>query len=703
MKKYLITFLIGLLLAVPKIPSHYGIIIIDPTTKPQHPIVPLEVKYHRVNVTITGQVAITNIDEVFVNPNDMDLEGTFIFPLPDGASITDFSLYIDGKEVKGEVLSADEARKTYEDIVRALKDPALLEYMDRNLFKLRVYPIPARGERRIELTYSETLKYDFGTVKYTYPLDTEKYSSAPLKEVTIDTKIKSKVPIKGVYSPSHDIDISRTNSGEVRLSYEENNVLPDKDFVLYYTLSGNDVDASLITYRERGDSGYFMLLVAPRPDIDPKDVAAKDVTFVVDTSGSMKGEKLDQAKRALNFCINALNPDDRFNVIRFSTDTESFKKELVPATKKTKEEATSFVEDLAARGGTNINDALISALKGQDNKKRPHIVVFMTDGEPTTGETDFPDIIRNVEDANDRKAKIFVFGIGEEINTHLLDNISKNNHGASDYVTPTEDIEEVISNFFVKISSPAMSDINIDFSKVAVSDFYPEEGFDLFSGSQITMVGRYRGSGNSTILLKGMIGDREVVFEYPAEFPERDTENNFLPRIWATRKIAYLLDEIRLNGENKELVDEISEIAKKFGIVTPYTSFLVLEDEKQGFEGFAPGAAEDVTVMSEPRLFTEESGGFALKSAEKMRDLKETDKVSRPDLMSIKQVGERTFFLRDEIWIDSEYKEGTKTKDISYDGRGYWDLVRKSPDVGRFFALGKKVIFIYEGIWYRIN
>ena len=682
-----------------------GIIIIDHPPRPSKEVIPLEVIYHRVKVDITNGVAVTHVDEVFYNPNDMVLEGTFIFPIPKDASISELSLYIDGKRVDGEILRADEARDIYEDIVRRMKDPALLEYMDRNLFKLRVYPIPARGERRVELTYTETLKYDFGTVKYVYPLDTEKYSSAPLNEVTIDTTIKSDLPIKSIYSPSHDIDVVRSGNNEIRLSYEERNTLPDKDFVLYYTLSNEEIDASLITFNERGDAGFFMLLLTPKPEVDPNDAIPKDITFVLDTSGSMKGEKIKQAQDALEFCIRSLNKDDRFNIIRFATDTESFRSSLVAASKANRNNALSFIKRIKARGGTNINDALLVALKSKRTSKRPHILVFITDGEPTVGEIDLPDIIDNVERGNRDKTRIFVFGVGEDINTHLLDKISSRNHGVSEYIKPTENIDNIVSNFFKKIQSPVLSDLKFHISKIKIKELFPKEPPDLFAGSQITILGRYRGSGGSTILLTGFVNNKKVVFEYPVNFPENDTKNDFLPRIWASRKIAYLLDEIRLNGENQELVDEVINLATDFGIVTPYTSFLVLEDQHEGFGG-APtrgSTEEELDMMSKREMLTKKSGKLGVGSADKIRDLKESSKVKSPQLMSIKQVGDRTFFMREKVWVDSEYKDGTKIIDIKYDSKRYWKFARENPKTGKFLALGKKVIFNHEGNWYKIN
>ncbi|MBN2225445.1 MAG: VWA domain-containing protein [Deltaproteobacteria bacterium] len=697
-------FLLALaLLLLPGLVFADGIIIIDPPPHPPKPIIPLEVKYHKVTVDITNQVSTTHIDEVFVNPNDIDLEGTFIFPLPEGASFSDLAMYIDGKKVEGKVLDAGEARRTYEDIVRRLKDPALLEYVNRNTFKLRVYPIPARGEKRIEITYTETLKYDFGTVRYVYPLNTEKFSSAPLKEVSLDVSINSSAPITTVYSPSHEIDIARKGTKDVRLSYEDKNVLPDRDFVLYYNVSDKDVGLSLITYKESRGPGYFMLLISPRQDIDPSDVVPKDVTFVLDTSGSMKGDKLTQAQKALKYCIGALNTRDRFNVIRFSTDTEKFRSGPVSPDRTNRDAAFNFIDMMTARGGTNINDSLTDALGVVTDRKRPHIIVFITDGEPTVGTTDVGAIIKNVAAANRAKTRIFVFGVGEDINTHLLDRISSTNHGVSEYVTPTENIESVVSGFFTKINDPAMTDLVLKSNRIRLKDYYPVTLPDLFAGSQITVVGTYEGSGPCTITLSGTTGSHETVFEYPVTFPDRDSKNDFLPRIWASRKVAYLLDEIRLNGENSELVNEIKDLATTFGIVTPYTSFLVLEDRAQGFVPASPADRDDVDMMSGTGVLKEERGGFALKSSEAMRDMKEKSVVDTPKLMSIKQVGDRTFLLRDKTWIDTAYTEGTRTVDLSFNSNAYWKFISEHPGIGKFLALGNNVIFIYDGAWYRVK
>ncbi|OYT41893.1 MAG: hypothetical protein B6U86_01490 [Candidatus Altiarchaeales archaeon ex4484_43] len=431
-----ISFTIGLV-------SADGIIIPEPIPDIEH-IPPLAIKYHHVNVTIDNQYARTEIDQVFLNDFYRDLEGTYIFPLPEEASISKFSMYVDNEELVGEILEKDRAREIYESIVRRLKDPALLEYVGRNMFKARVYPIPAKknnipGEKRIKLSYEEIVKCDSGVCRYVYPLEPERFSSKPLESVVITVKLKSNQPIKTIYSPTHEISIKRKDDYSAEISYEGENLLPEKDFELYYTLSEEDFGVNLLTHRGSGEDGFFMLMVAPKQDIKEK-IIAKDMVFVIDTSGSMSGKKIEQAKNALDFCIKNLNEDDRFNIITFESNIEKFSDKLVSADPEEVSNALDFVNKIESRGGTNINEALLEALKMMNGDERPNIIVFLTDGKPTVGVRDIEKILENVENANTKNTRIFVFGVGYEVNTHLLDKISQQNKGVSEYVKPEEDI-----------------------------------------------------------------------------------------------------------------------------------------------------------------------------------------------------------------------------------------------------------------------
>jgi Ca-activated chloride channel family protein len=548
------------------------------------PYAPLEVVSHHVNVRVDGQIATTSVDQEFFNPNNERLEGTYLFPIPRGAQIDKFTMDIGGKMVEAELLPAAKARKIYEDIVRKMKDPALLEYADRDAFKVRIYPIEPRSKKRVKLSYTEILKSDAGLVNYTYPLNTEKFSAAPLKNVSIKVELTSDRPLKSIYSPTHAVEVKRHGSLRATVGFEDNNVRPDTDFTLYFAPEKDELGVNLITHKTGSDDGYFLLLASPGLEVQEKRVTPKDVVFVLDTSGSMAGKKLEQAKKALQFCVENLNSGDRFEIVRFSTEVEPLFDKLVPASSRNRDEADQFIKNLKPIGGTAIDDALKQALSLRNenggNDSRPFVVIFLTDGRPTIGETDETQIVAAVKRANEGRTRIFCFGIGTDVNTHLLDKITEETRAFSQYVLPEEDLEVKLSNFYAKIKDPVLANPTLKFTgNVRITKMYPHSLPDLFRGDQLVLVGRYSGRGDSAIILEGTVDGATRKFTYEVNFPRSSDDHEFIPRLWATRRVGYLLDEIRLHGENAELRDEVTELARQFGIVTPYTAYLIVEDE----------------------------------------------------------------------------------------------------------------------------
>ena len=542
---------------------------------------PLDVDYVKVHTRITDQVAVTAVDQEFYNPNPARLEGTFVFPVPKGAHIDKFTMEIDGKQVEAELLPAEKARRIYEDIVRKLKDPALLEYAGRDIFKVRIFPIEPNSKKRITLSYTELLKADDGLVSYVLPLNTEKFSAKPIRNVSVQVDLESKRPLKSIYSPSHSVEVKRHGADRATAGYEATDVRPDTDFALYFAPEKDEIGVNLLTHRQGDEDGYFLLLASPGVDVKERQVVMKDIAFVLDTSGSMAGKKLDQAKKALQFCVENLNDGDRFEIIRFSTEVEPLFDQLVKATKQNRARADDFIKDLRPMGGTAIDDALRKALAlrpgGED---RPFVVIFLTDGRPTIGTTDEEQIIANVKKENDGRTRIFCFGIGTDVNTHLLDRITEDTRAVSQYVLPDEDLEVKVSSFFSKIKEPVLANPTLRFTgDIRATKLYPSPLPDLFKGEQLVLVGRYSGKGDAAVTVEGAVNGAARKFTYEVSFPEEASRNEFIPRLWATRRVGYLLDEIRLHGENAELRDEVTELARKYSIVTPYTAYLILEDE----------------------------------------------------------------------------------------------------------------------------
>jgi len=669
---------------------------IIPDRRPDGQLVPpLSVKYHHVKVDIVDQVARTSIDQVFVNHFGRDIEGTYIFPVPEGAAVTDFAMFIGSERVRGEILDSRQARGIYEDIVRRLRDPGLLEYAGRGLFRARVYPIPANGEKRVQITYTEVLKADNGLVRYLYPLNTERFSRDPLKDVSIAVAVASQVPIVNVYSPSHRISVRKEGEGTARASYEDRDVRPDKDFVLYYSLSKDTVGLSFLNWEESPGSGYFMLLAAPRFAAPGERVVAKDVVLVLDSSGSMQGEKIRQAKAAARFILGHLDRRDAFTLIDFDDGVTAFTEGLVPATAENVERALKFVEAVEDAGGTNTNDALVAALARMRGGERPGYVLFLTDGLPTSGTTDTRDILRNLKEANGRRSRVFVFGVGYDVNTELLDRIAADHRGTSVYVGPNEDLEVSLSAFYEKIASPVLSDLAVEISGIETSRVYPRALPDLFKGSQIVLVGAYTGAGPVSVVLTGRTGAEVRRFSLDRRALGSGEQAAFLPRLWATRRIGYLLEEYRLQGRSAELEAEIRRLGLKYGIVTPFTSFLVTERERQSIDAAAPAAQEAV-------LGGVVGGVGAVKAAKATQAFKLEDRAAEAVSERILYKDDKTFYLKDGVWTDSEYKAGTPLREIAFGSDEFFRLVAAKPGLAKYLSVANKLLVVFEGAAYKI-
>lgn len=665
---------------------------------PDEPLPPyLSIKYHHVEIKIDNQVAQTTVDQVFRNDYPRDLEGTYIFPLPLDASISKFSMFVGGEELKGEILDRDRARRIYEDIVRRRKDPALLEYYNQGMFRARVYPIPAHGETRIKLGYSQVLKYENNLCEYKYSLSTEKFSQSPLENVRIDLVINSDIPIKNVYSPTQDIKIERETDHRIRVSYFEENARPNKDFVLYYSLSDKEVGFNLLSYQDKKEGNFFMALFSPKIQ-RPDRFIRKRVVFILDTSGSMQGKKIDQAKNALIFCLNSLNPGDSFNLIDFDDQVKPFNERLLPVSRENVNSGIKFVQNCEADGGTDINSALLDGLKNLNPEDKTSYIVFLTDGLPTVGLTDIKRILENVK-AKNISNRIFVFGVGFDVNTHFLDRLAQENHATSDYVTPNEDIEVKVSNFFKKISNPILSELSLKFPGIKTFEIYPKELPDLFSGSQVLVLGKYEGEGSSSAILSGYAGEEKQTYSYQVSFlPEE--KNSFIPRLWATRRIGNLTDQIRLYGQSNELIDEIVRLSKRYGIITQYTSFLVDADRPITVTAERPIIEKGVTAA----LRTETGSGAvyqsknllgmqsALKAPEAFIDPSGKEKK----ISSIMQAGNKTFFKEGNIWVDSQYDSTLKIIKIQRFSLAYFELAKRFPEFEKYLSLGDRVIFVYK-------
>jgi Ca-activated chloride channel family protein len=568
---------VAVLLALAGAARAHGLLIPEEKSVP-----PLAMLNHKVAIQIDDQVALTRVEQTFRNHTDRPLEATYVFPVPKGAGVNKFTMWVDGKETKGEMIEAKKARDIYTSIVRRTQDPGLLEYIGQDLLQMKVFPIPPRGDQRVALSFSAVAAKEGNLVEYVYPLKTDGKSTRTLESFSITATIKSQHNVTNVYSPTHAITLKRVNDKEVDVTFDRNQGLLDKDFQLFYATGDKDVGLTALAHRPvSSEKGYFTLLITPRVEIPKEYQVPRDLVLVLDTSGSMRGPKMEQARKALKYVLDNLSSRDRFGLINFATTVNRYEDKLLEASSEQIARAKKWVEELDASGGTAINDALASALELRTKDEgRSFTVVFFTDGQPTIGETDPEKILRNTISRNTANTRIFTFGVGDDVNATMLDQLADRTRALSTYVRPAEDIENKVSSLYGKISNPVLTNLKLTATNdIRFSEVYPAELPDLFHGSQLVVLGRYSGKGPAAIRLTGLVGKETREFVYELTFPDKTgDEREFVEHLWARRKVGYLLDQIRANGEKKELVDEMVVLAKKYGIATPYTSYLVVPD-----------------------------------------------------------------------------------------------------------------------------
>ncbi|MEO8125785.1 MAG: VIT domain-containing protein [Bryobacteraceae bacterium] len=610
-----------------------------------------------VHADIQDQAAKVRISQVFQNPSSFPMEAQLLFPLPEGAAVSGLTLLVDGKELTGRLLGKEEARRIYEDIVRSRRDPALLEYMGRDLFQTSVFPVAPGGESTAQLRYSQLLKRDSGLIDFLLPLGTAKHSSKPVENFSVTVNIAASAPIRTLYSPTHQVDVTHPDATHAVSKLTLRNVTNPDDLRLLYSTDASPVGLNVLSYNpDDKDDGYFVMLATPDTRSGSSARIAKTMLFLCDRSGSMSGKKMEQAKAALQFLVRQLEPGDTFNIVAYDSDVESFRPELQRADPATIRAALAWVDGVSAGGGTNIDGALRTGLRMLSDASRPNYVLFLTDGQPTVGETQEAKIAANAAQENKVNARIFVFGVGFDVNGRLLDRLARGLRGQSVYVRPNENIEAPVSTLYAKIGSPVLTDVavNIQLDGGVTSRLYPRQMPDLFRGDQLVLVGRYRKGGAAKISLTGSAGGKKQAFAFHSTFAEtsQDETNGFVAKLWATRRIGDLIDELDLHGHNQELVDELVALSQKHGILTPYTSFLA--DETVNLSARKENGAFAARTVADQLNIVGGSAGFTQRE-EKAQYQNATNAPAAPGKpsRSLRQVGQKAFFKKDRVWKDS--------------------------------------------------
>ena len=694
------------------------------------------------DVRILQQVATTTLEIGLANPGDRQQEAEMLVPVPDGAVVRSFTFAGSASEQTAKLLPKTEARTLYRSIVNKLRDPGLLEFAGYNLVRSSVFPVPAQGKQRVRLVYEQVLAADGNRVDYVLPRSESFEATATPWKITV--QVRSKTPLATVYSPSHQIGVERSAPEQALVKVEGGAKLEPGPFRLSYLTEGNGLTGSLLAYPDaRVGGGYFLLLAGVPPGAQAARAAIKrEVTLVLDRSGSMEGEKIEQVRAAALQVVEGLNEGEAFNIIDYSDSIAKFAEQPVIKNNDTISRARAYLKGLRSNGGTNIHDALVEALRQPATPDMLPLIIFLTDGLPTVGQTRETTIRDAVLATNKHKRRIFSFGVGFDVNAPLLTSIANETRAAATFVFPRENVEAKVSQVFRRLSGPVLADPQLatldrsgGVTTQAVRELMPAQLNDVFEGDQIVLLGQYQNEDPLNFRISGNYLSRPRAFDLKFDLTGATTRNAFVPRLWASRKIAKLIEEITKAGAEstanrdprsmpvvpanslttdpkmKELVDEIIRLSTEYGILTEYTSFLATE-------GTDFSATETVRVTAGQALYANaqqtrtgmggvtqamNSGAGLVQSGANRSNNFLNQNMQRVEITNVQQITDRTFFRRNNRWVDASAlpreKEVKPDRTIEFGTDEFYQLVDRLVAEGRqgILALSGEMLLLIDG------
>lgn len=693
-----------------------------------------------VKVDITEQVAATELRMTLRNDGNRIQEAQVLAPVPDGCVVRSFELEGLGEQGIARILPRDEARRIYDEIVRQTRDPGLLEFAGYNLIKSSVFPVPAHGEQKVRLVYEQVLTADMDRVDYVLPRSDSLEQSGIGWSYKID--IRAKRPISTVYSPSHDIATDRISPDHVTVKVTAQSAARDPGALrLSYLLEKpghDDLAASLLAYPDAtvadGRGGYFLMLAGLPVDAEGRKRVSREVIIVIDRSGSMRDKKIEQAREAARQVIEGLSDGEAFNIIDYSDTVATFADKPVIKSDETIAQARKYLDAITAQGGTNIHDALIEALRQEPTEGALPMVLFLTDGLPTVGERSEVGIRDAAKKANTHHRRIFTFGVGFDVNSPLLSSLAESSRAASTFVLPDEDVEVKVGQVFRRLSgpilaSPTLTILDQDGNKTTrqVRDLMPGELPDLFEGDQLTLLGQYTADEPIRFRLQGDYYGKPRSFEFTFNVDKASTRNAFVPRLWAGRKIAFMIDEIRqaaaepasagTDTRTKELVDEIVRLSTKWGILTEYTAFLATETTVAGVPvsrapmpagAGAPAAREDLMKRSNDR-----GGRGGVNQEQNLGQMKASEKLNsrngyydadmkQVETTAIRQIADQTVYKRGDRWVDAnmlDKETDAPDQTVEFGSAEFAAILDKLSATNRqgILALGGEIYILLDG------
>ncbi len=666
----------------------------------------IEITAVHVRLDIVETVATTTIEIHLENKTSRRQEAELVVPVPDGAVVRGFAYDGPGGEITAEVLPRDDARRIYESLVARIRDPALVEFIGYNLIRSSVFPIEARGKQKVRLTYEHLLEVDGARVDYVLPRTESLEYAVPWK---VGATIKAKRPISTVYSPSHKLQMEQVSDREVRVKIATEATKEPGPFRLSYLLQEDGVTASMFGYPDASTGGGYFLLLAGLPPKAPdadEPIVKREVTLVIDRSGSMRNEKIEQTKEAALQILAALQPGEAFNIILYNNTVQWFSEKPVVKTPETERAARRYIEGVTVAGGTNIHDALVAALQQPPTEGMLPIVLFLTDGLPTVGQTSELAIRELVVKSNPHRRRVFTFGVGFDVNAPLLEKIASESRGRAEFVLPKEDVEAKVGKVFAQLAGPVLADPKLRVMDPdggpalgRTRDILPEKLPDLFEGDRLVLLGQYVGDEPIAFELTGRYFGKQRTFRFRFDFDKASVQNGFVPRLWASRKIGELIDTVRQMGADpsastqdpkvKELVDEIIRLSTQFGILTEYTAFLAregtcLED--------AHGVRREAEEVLSSRAMRTRSGMAAVnqslnsvqqkaQSELNYRNMFYDEQLNEVAISTVQQINDMTYYRRGRRWIDGRLirrdRRPEPTRIIAFGSEEFFNLARR--------------------------
>lgn len=651
-----------------------------------------------VRIELVDRVLHYEITETFVNRGNRVGEADYMFPLPKGAAFQDLKLSINGELVAGETMSSDRARQIYEQIVRQQRDPALLEWMGYGLLRARIFPIAPGEEKKVVVRFQTVAEREGDALRVDYfrgLRNSQRESNGqPEGKTSFFLTYPDEEMFGTAYSPTHSISSSDRGSKrrvEVRDARGEITLLIP-------VRRSTRAAISLLTNAPGNGDGFALITLSP-PAFVPRAVP-RDLTFVIDVSGSMSGEKIEQARAAGKQFLRSLSPIDRFRLIDFSSDVRSFRDDYSAATRENIRAAERYLDQLEAQGSTNISGALDEALSTSVQQGRLPIILFLTDGQPTVGERDAGVIASSVEKRRGSR-RVFTFGVGADLNVALIEQLAIEGRGTASFVRPDESVERAVGIVASRLTNPLVTDVRLRADGVRLLNMHPSGPVDIFAGEDLVILSRYDGSGDAVLRFDGQTSNGPVSWSIRVNFPSRSRENPFVARLWATQRVGYLSAEKRKHGGSKEIDDEIRQLGERYGIPTEFSSYLVVEpgmSRRMNVAGSAGGQLLQVVTTgvaasaapSSVQRFEAAKTAAAQRSATSLAAVDAASGLN--DEATIRRVGNFAFVLRDSVWTDIRFKQSASVLRVKAFSDAYFRLLELTPDLREPFSIGERVI-----------